>query len=261
MKQSDINKAIEYRIEYLKLVGVDEVASVKDIIQQVCGDTETIAQFENAGVDGHKELQRLMIESCANMMMMTSYFDKDHDSLAEKMKKIQDSKTIPKYPNGGLINPLTFPKRLDGPRLPGQGEIYGSPEKRCNIKLPPKVGKVSDGSLRSGEFGKLQVRHQTLIKMLSQSDPACINGLTRIISEFDRPDILTMMDLVGLRGRAFVLGFIAKLCKYDITKMDAVVNAYNRSIISIYDIKHECIHSDGKRFNINHLRDEFMGEI
>jgi hypothetical protein len=254
MNKTDVMKSIKARLKYLETVRgfpAAKVTSVKDLVDTFATDADEIIQFSDCSPESYDELQMLVVEMCANLIHMSGVFDKPvtlfeamnrFEQIPRVMQDPMDQKFGPSYINGGVVGKNIYTKG-------NPFEAFGEALKR--------VGRVSDGSLKNNETSKLSLQQKRLINDVGRNDPACVNGLTRIIVEFERPDLVEFMRNVGIKGRPMTLGFLAKLCKYDVARMDSVKNAYESRMITEYDITTECLENKGKRFNMEYIVDNY----
>lgn len=252
MNQKDVLKAIRARLNYLKSVNgfpASKVKSVGDFASVFSDSAEEINQFGKCKPSEHDELQMLVVETCADLIYMSKILDGSKVDTKEDIGYIKFPES-PSFPKDGFVGSIPSESfdRLNN-ALKGISRSMQS--------LPKRVGKVSDGTLKNNEHQKLSFNQKMQIKNLSGGDPACTNGLTRIIIEFDRPDIVNFIEEVGLRHRPRLLGFMGLLCKYDISKMDAIRKAYRDKFINIIDIQGESLSRDGRGFDMNLIMEKY----
>jgi hypothetical protein len=107
MEREKFLKSVKTRLKYMDLVGGLPSCSAKTIDQLLSTfheDADTIFQFCGTSEDSHEELQRLLIEMCANVIHMSTLFDKKKertlfDTLSDENLNSQQLFKIPNIIN------------------------------------------------------------------------------------------------------------------------------------------------------------------
>lgn len=281
MTRTEILKAVKLRLKFMDTMSFPAADNFNELIEMVESDSDLISQFKNSDTS-IGELKTILVGLCANIIYYLEDLELNNGG------KITIDELQKMFPPKKMENPLPWeqspwpnspnifgPASPHSPQFPGTGDKINLPwGTYCGVDLEGKdscmkidsyinggfvggkklsSGKLSDGSLREGENNVLTFEQKRTIIYLSKDDPACKNGLTRIVTEFKRPDILKSMEKLELRGRAYCLGFIASLCHYDMEKIDAVLKAHGDGIIHRVDIINEIVNKNGTSFNVNSL--------
>ncbi len=267
MDKDLIIKAVKSRLKYLELIGGTEscdVQTVEDMVSNIFNSSEELMAFKNCKRENMGEFKRLSVELCADIMIMLCEVDDFVPPILTRGSEFVISKGPKDFTFGGKIN---LPKSTE-PMIGQMTHLSALNQVLSGIAPAPSAAKIYNGERISvssagvviDPYVEFMDGYEHMIKVvqkLSKGDQACINGLYDIIVTQERSGIAVEMLKMDLRGRAFCLGFIAKLCKCKIKNMDAIINAYKDGSITPEDVKTECTEGRGKRFSAAYIFDNY----